>query len=210
MLPLPTEEWTGRERPILFSAPMVRAILEGRKTQTRRILKRQPPDDWAPTVGWYSPAIEDRTGELVPGPEIFGASDEDWGLRCPYGAPSDRLWVKETFAEGDSFNRPFVYRADATEAPHWSPSIHMPRCASRITLEVTGVRVEALGQMSYHDALAEGIYQDSAGFHWKEPAPTLGWPDPRHAFADLWETINGKGSVNANPWVWVIEFRRVS
>jgi hypothetical protein len=64
--------------------------------------------------------------------------------------------------------------------------------------------------MSYHDALAEGIYQDSAGFHWKEPAPTLGWADPRHAYADLWENINGKGTVDANPWVWVVEFRRLA
>ncbi|WP_333986168.1 hypothetical protein [Burkholderia orbicola] len=175
------------ERPILFSGPMVRAILEGRKTQTRRMIKPQPPGDVAPiTLSHYHPTIVDRYGEQAPGDEIFGAysDDGDWGCKSPFGEPGDRLWVRETFQgplwdEGTwdpdvDYHKPEFceYRADGGPMPEyvdfednlrqgWKPSIHMPRWASRITLEITSMRVERLQSISEGDAIAEGaVYTD--------------------------------------------------
>ena len=165
------------ERPILFSAPMVRAILAGQKTQTRRI-------------AIHKRSIEPMTEE------------------CPYGKPGDRLWVRETHMD---LGGCLLYRADhgseverASCAPRqrWAPSIHMPRWASRITLEVTGVRVERLQGISDSDARAEGVDQDAA----LSMACTRG--AARAAYSALWEQIHGPGSWDANPWVWVVEFRR--
>lgn len=173
-----------KERPILFSAPMVRAILEGRKTQTRRVLKHQPPDDVAPiTVARYHPTIIDRHGDEAPGDEVFGAYSEDgvWGCKCPYGEPGDRLWVRETWSTDFARYYPCerVWYAADDDRRHdievrdgvrgifspesnlhvpfrWRPSIHMPRWASRITREITRVRVERLQDISEADAVAEG------------------------------------------------------
>lgn len=206
------------ERPILFSAPMVRAILGGRKTQTRRIVKPQPPADCAPIrVGEFHPTVIDRWGDEAPGASIFGAYDLDgeWGVRCPYGQPGDLLWVREAWARDDE-DGCVMYRADVGKggdaddwergrvegAPRyrWRPSIHMPRWASRITLEIVAVRVERLNDISEADAEAEG-----AGI------PLVGHDDDfcRWEFRALWESINDPGSWPANSWVWVIEFKRL-
>jgi hypothetical protein len=206
-----------KERPILFSAPMVRAILEGRKTQTRRIVKTQPPE-WATCAelhmdGWFfHDGPEDREDLL------FFPDYESSGLQCPYGKPGDRLWVRETFyydlqdgPEGPELSRDDLYfRADGEcceqipecsckeiGKPRWHPSIHMPRWASRITLEITGVRVERIQSTAGIDALAEGIES------------VYGKGADCSDFAHLWEQINGPGSWASNPWVWVIEFKRV-
>ena len=172
-----------KERPILFSAPMVRALLAGTKTQTRRIIKPQH-------LAFFN---QDAAAML-----------SDWNERpLPYGQPGDRLWVRETFGHFEC-NQHFkpgcnvYYRADGNclELEPWRPSIHMPRWASRITLEITSVRVERLQDISEADAIAEGVYTDPA-------CPAY------DAYAQLWDEINGLGSWEANPWVWVIEFRRL-
>lgn len=202
-----------KERPILFSAPMVRAILEGRKTQTRRVVKPQPHSAHYPQhaeargAGWVWMAHDDRPTYT------FATGD----FRCPYGQPGERLWVRETWAKADSslIDETF-YRADGEvdgrqrafsyvkREPRWRPSIHMPRWASRIDLEVTGVRVERLQDISEADAIAEGVEPYRLPVHPVREAL-------RHVdgFSVLWESINGPGSWDANPWVWVVEFRRV-
>lgn len=213
------------ERPILFSGQMVRAILEGRKCQTRRIVKPMPPCDREKRVERFHPAVTNRRGEEVPGPEIFGAyCDCEWGARCPFGEPGDRLWVRETWCyahpdyhdeaegrrRGDRPVREYPapwwchYAAtDDVDEPKWKPSIHMPRWASRITLEVTRVRVERLQDISEADARAEGIDPGTSICDF-EATPA------RDDFARLWDSINGKRAPWAsNPYVWVISFRRV-
>jgi hypothetical protein len=237
-------------RPILFSATMVRAILAGTKTQTRRVVKGAP-NDWAPThPQTLYPTVVDSHGDEQPGSESYGAgnSDGDCWIRCPYGQPGDRLWVRETFYCDDAFFpdglpvscrwrevegqrvaipleeqraemlESMYYRADGepewegTESPTpWRPSIHMPRWASRITLEVTGVRVERLNACSADDAKAEGIGEFIGGWAClSDDAPQQAGSTPQEGYRHLWETINGAGSWNANPWVWVIEFKRVT
>lgn len=191
-----------KERPILFSGPMVRAILEGRKTQTRRVVKPQPIGKiWNPPVD--PPCLQDDSGRFHP---------------CPYGYAGDRLWVRETWAhvpatayrqsEGvvqtispDDTDMAAVYAADwSRSAPRWRPSIHMPRWASRITLEITGVRVERLQDITTKDAVREGVSYD------------VSKPDggPIHRFQKLWNSINkDRAPWESNPWVWVVEFRRL-
>ncbi|TCK39684.1 hypothetical protein B0G84_5024 [Paraburkholderia sp. BL8N3] len=210
-----------KERPILFSGPMVRALLDGSKTQTRRVLKNQPPEDVSPiTVAHYEPTVINWRGEEEPGSVIFGAysADGEWGSKCPYGEPGDRLWVRETFAHMYRGNAApemrrdddVVYCADGFTPDEyvygsWKPSIHMPRWASRITLEVTRVRVERLQDISDADAEAEGI-----DFLRRVPDAdeTLA---PRQLFMCLWDSINESRGLgwNANPWVWVVEFKKL-
>jgi hypothetical protein len=218
------------ERPIIFSAPMVRAILDGRKTQTRRVAKPQPPDPadiWARAgidYGWF-------TDDVTPG--VFRVAGPVWAvretgyptqIRCPYGQPGDRLWVRETFCElsvpdPDTGEVEVAYRADdgwihnepdskeMLPGGRWRPSIHMPRWASRIDLEVTGVRVERVQDISGADVFAEGVDNGKSN-------PKMGkrWENmQRMAFQDLWDSINKKRGFgwDTNPWVWVVEFRRV-
>ncbi len=162
---------------------MVRAILEGRKTQTRRIVKSR---------------YKDRFGWGTAQPLILG-DEECFNSRykCPYGKPGDRLWVRETWCP-DVEPYTFRYKADGDEPlERWRPSIHIPRWASRITLEVVSVRVERLQNISEDDALAEGITLVERG------------TSPVDQFNKLWESINGPGSWEANPWVWVVEFKRI-
>ncbi|ARS51532.1 hypothetical protein [Kushneria konosiri] len=240
----------AKERPILFSGPMVRALLDGRKTQTRRALKDQPPEGCGEIEGpsMFAPTVFVR-GEAQPGPELFGAFSEDgeWSIKCPYGQPGDRLWVREahvllprTAYRGsigtgtiDQVEHPTdgytaaVFREgfDRSGAPRWRPSIHMPRWASRILLEVVSVRVERLKDISEKDAKAEGlaeISKDGKMFKFGIPdrdglpgTDDHGWPwrdwkhSARNAYWQLWESINGDGSWDANPWVWVVEFKRI-
>jgi hypothetical protein len=177
------------ERQILFSAPMVRAILAGTKTQTRRVVKGWPLELLSTPANF--------TPEYVAHPE---------NKACPYGRPGDRLWVRETHMD---LGACFLYRADpgaeterALVAPgqRWKPAIHMPRAASRVLLDVTEVRVERLQAISRGDAMAEGC----------PFANMAAGPDPRQWYAELCDQINGAGAWDANPWVWVVEFRRVT
>lgn len=204
-----------KERPILFSAPMVRALLEGRKTQTRRIVKPQPDHHWSSLPGYridmtpraVGSGLAVRPTHSIPtrpfSAESPRAMDLSPWINCRYGRPGDRLWVRETWRP-DSMRRgqqKAWYRADFSEdeaaMKTWRPSIFMPRWASRLTLEVTSVRVERLFACSEADALAEGITAQQG-------------VNPRLTYANLWESINGKCSWSRNPWVWVVEFKRVT
>ncbi len=200
-----------KERPILFSAPMVRALLAGTKTQTRRALKPQPSE----FVG--GPGVTLRDGSPAP---LIALDDsvEPYGreIACPYGKPGDRLWVRETFGHFER-NENFkpdcevFYRADGNclELEPWRPSIHMPRWASRITLEITSVRVERLQAISNDDIKAEGLDDDPRIVSGEIEGSMLTPLGRRIAFESLWESINGPASWDANPWVWVIKFRKV-
>jgi hypothetical protein len=210
-----------KERPILFNGPMVRALLAGTKTQTRRAVKPEGAHHLFQFRGTTAAAGADEpTGE--------------WGwcgservvnkhIHCPYGKPGDRLWVRETFqrftddgevlykADRAGFEAMNELKFDECIEAFWRPSIHMPRAASRITLEITGVRVERLQDISEADALAEGVAQVVRD---RLPVQQCGEydaidVDPVELYQDLWESINGPGSWDANPWVWVLEFRRI-
>lgn len=240
-----------KERPILMSAPMVIACLNDTKKQTRRIVKPAPS----------LPLVENPHGmTLRMDGVLLGAS------KCPYGAPGDRLWVRETWQTGIGADGPQItykatpdyFQIDAWDGPdegagpsfnydkcpcatwhtnlsdlmcgvegNWRPGIHMPRWASRLLLEITDVRVERLQDISVEDAIAEGlkaITKDGGrtikyGIPDRDGYPgddNTGWPweywriSPVDAYHRLWEIINGPGSWDANPWVWVIEFKRIS
>lgn len=185
-----------KERPILFSAPMVLALLAGTKTQTRRSVKSQPTAEPGRDGSWMW-GHKDLGGLFAE--HVFGDCMAKLAP-CPYGTPGDRLWVRETFAPADSDDARagrWEYRADNPDplCMKWKPSIFMPRSASRLTLEVTGVCVERLQQISEADAKAEGV-----GYH--VGGPVL-------AYRTLWKSINGAGSWKANPWVWVVTFKRI-
>lgn len=216
-----------KERPILFSGPMVRAILDGRKTQTRRVVKPQPlHEEFA--VCKYHKTLVDKKGNTYPSDEDrFGICDVDgeWSVECPYGQVSDRLWVREAWAVSNIYDdtRPAnickeLLKENPGKAPtkvkypasdslssgiRIRPSIHMPRWASRITLEITGVRVERLNDISKADAIAEGIEDVDP-----RTADKFAIPGVLYRFQHLWESINGPGSWADNPWVWAIEFRK--
>ncbi len=243
-----------KERGMIFNGEMVRAILDGRKTQTRRIMKVQPESNQLglllitdstkhSDIGKYHWAESNATGNHVRS-KLFSS---------PFGAVGERIWVRETWAtlgnedgcyvdwednlcKGDERSAARIYRAsceqrpgdyglwsipdDAYWKPHtkehkfegaWRPSIHMPRWASRILLEITDVRVERLNAISEEDARAEGII-DGGCLNCGEPEPcgcANPEPDATDAFAYLWQSIYGQDNWNANPWVWVIEFKRV-
>lgn len=181
-----------KSRPILMSAPMVRAILDGSKTQTRRTVK----------------VTDTGRVKAVGSCKNWHLDDPNCIEACPYGSVGDTLWVRETWCiEDDGVDFRFAYRADNwTECPNsdgkWKPSIHMPRDAYRIALEITAVRVERLNDISEEDAIAEGCKADS----WDYPVSAK---PSRSAYHTLWDSINGIGSFAENPWVWVISFRRV-
>lgn len=210
-----------RERPILFSAPMVRALLAGTKTQTRRIVRLPKQHTWG----------SDYPGQIIYLAEVMAHSngfpvDE---LECPHGKPGDRLWVRESLRQWSKDPELMAYAADDRNVGdfhelNWPsrcgdtikksvPSIHLPRAWSRITREITGVRVERLQDISIEDAKAEGA--------WGPDASVVGAvaqyfdidvlaANPYLAFRMLWEQINGPGSWAANPWVWAVEFRRMA
>lgn len=197
-----------KERPIMFSAPMVRAIREGRKTQTRRIV-REP-----------QPRLIDPCHKYNPHKFTFWHDDHypnGSGVFCPYGVPGDRLWVREAWyydvpphklpsKKPKDFDADSLYfRADGkccqqipecscaeVGKPKWKPSIHLPRWASRLTLEITDVRVQRVRDIDMNDVEAEGVSHDTDG-----------------AFQAAWASINGPDSWDANPWVWAITFALV-
>lgn len=197
------------ERGMIFNGEMVRAILDGQKTQTRRIMQVQPDtpefglrriieSSIANEIGMYFWSQEDARGIKARSKQFF----------CPFGDVGDRIWVRETWAEaGASAPDLILYRANypahvpthyenvpPAEDVRWTPSIHMPRWASRILLEITDVRVDQLNDISEEDARSEGISGSSAR-------------DVKEAYAALWRSIYGSDSWRANPWVWVIEFK---
>lgn len=223
-----------REYPILFSGAMVRAILEGRKTQTRRRWKMPRGLDW-----YISGCMRGaETGDIHdPASSWWGHVEE---MACPYGRPGDRLWVRETWSPDFANHYPHDrvwYAADddrrydievrngvrgiyspesGVHVPfRWRPSIHMPRWACRLALEITDTRVERLQEITEADAIAEGIrpYRDGWERFHPDPADTEhtgATKDPRLAYKGLWEQLHGAGAWSANPWVWVVEFRRVT
>jgi hypothetical protein len=189
-----------KQTPILFSTEMVQAILEGRKTQTRRVVKK---------------ITLDKSMDLIL-------------KQCPYGQPGDILWVRETFGSGVSGK--VYYKADKGLVDqlviHWKPSIHMPYEACRLFLRIKSVRMERLHDISYDDAIAEGIevltcpnadagdYNCYPRNYMTDNAKSDGWPyfkdeEYTKSFASLWQSINGTESWDANPWVWVVEFERI-
>lgn len=215
------------ERPIIFSAPMVRAIRGGLKTQTRRIIKPQPSSE-ARDAGVIHSGNPESNGvwAWLDDPDLMWAGfTKDESFRCPYGVPGDRLWARETFANIALKGYPptYFYRADSDKLPpkedraadnRWHPSIHMPRRASRITLTVTDVRVQRLQQISEADALAEGVRQ--VGARWEVDGIVTTPKSARDAFSALWDYIHGAvpwkespGSWAANPWVFAVSFERV-
>nr|DAP97650.1 MAG TPA: ASCH domain protein [Caudoviricetes sp.] len=225
-----------KERPVIFNGEMVRAILDGRKTQTRRVMKPQPEPCYRGGHWWPSNAFK----TMLHIEEQMQNGQSGWkglaGDACPFGQVGDRLWVRETFAvlgnedgcpidwdgnliKGDEKQAARIYKASCWQEPGnyglwsipdrdtqyegtWRPSIHMPRWASRILLEITAVRVERLKDISESDARAEGVM------------PTPGAAEQlvggKLAFAELWASIYGHENWRANPWVWVIEFKQVS
>jgi hypothetical protein len=208
-----------KERPILFSAPMVRAILEGRKTVTRRAVKGLKTDNPVITCADGSPIRSGACWDI--GKSI---------IHCPYGKPGEQLWVRETwycdhfevmrgpYLKPDDLDvgealddGTLVYAADGltpyeADQPIWKPSIHMPRWASRILLEITEVRVERLQDISRADIRAEGLQcppelaSDDVSPNYRDWYPA--------AWRELWESTGGNW--DANPWVWVVEFKRVT
>lgn len=221
-----------KERGMIFNSEMVKAILDGRKTQTRRIVKPQPELTKGSGFSWNG--------------ALYGAGSDDREtnrnfahIKCPFGKPGDRIWVRETWAllgnedgccvdwndnlcKGDEKTAARIYRASCEQRPGdyglwsipdnaywkphtenekfegaWRPSIHMPRWASRLLLEITDVRVERLRSMSQDDARAEGVIAAS------------GPMEAGLAFRELWESIYGEESWKANPWVWCISFKRI-
>ncbi|HBZ1356325.1 TPA: hypothetical protein MJE60_18985 [Klebsiella pneumoniae] len=246
------------ERGMIFNAEMVRAILDGRKTQTRRIMKPQPEP--CPRGGHWWPSNVFKT--MLHVEEEMQNGKGGWGglvgYACPFGDVGDRIWVREAYrfpaslddisptgvgemAVATGYRKPWAptfYEFTGTFSDGWKgfetppkvsdagklrPSIHMPRWASRILLEITDVRVERLNAISPEDAESEGLERTNfTGFGDEPGLPSYPEPDvyfdplkkqwkeyPPEAFAGLWESIYGEGSWQANPWVWVIEFKRV-
>lgn len=207
-----------KERPILFSAPMVRAILDGSKAQTRRVIAH-PGGDWTndglgritskhPKQGRFGLFVRRGVGTDFPECDI---------VPCPYGQPGDRLWVREAWARTTVGlgTEMVVYREGDNRTDYggpWKPGIHMFRHDSRLTLEITGVRVERLQDISIQDAKAEGAWGPDDSIVDKV-ATYFGIDvlaaNPRLAFQMLWESINGPDSWQANPWVWAIDFKRL-
>lgn len=215
-----------RERPILFSSPMIRALLDGRKTQTRRIVKPQPIDIICPRPGHRDTMTRFHGGRRCWAAK-YNAIGESGGGKMIYsrlGEVGEHLWVRETFAPclggAEGPMNPTLYKSDAKdgyEKLNWKPSIHMPRWASRITLQIDAVRVERLNDISEMDAGAEGIYEvrrcitdGPTGYGKSGTDPQRSFPTRVRAFHALWETIHGIKSWHENPWVWVISFYRVT
>jgi len=209
------------DRPILFNGPMVRALLNGSKTQTRRVVKARPDRNMGKRC-------------MLQPHELAGEVNQGEYSNCPYGQPSDRLWVRENFqpflndecdgdmrlanwTTGENYHcsfpashgiHEFMDEEDNLKSSV-KPSIHMPRWASRIMLEITGVRVERLQEISEADAIAEGITKGPDHYAPPVPKKVKAFYDgsAKRGYHSLWESINGIGSWDLNPWVWVVEFK---
>ncbi len=202
-----------KQRPIIFNSDEVRAILDGRKTMMRRVIKPQ----FAELVEAHDTGIAFVARGKNKWPVLAPESYVD----CPYGVPGDRLWVKETHIAYEQYH--VYYFADSLDHSRdkeygvtWTSPVRMPRWASRIMLEIISIRVERLQDISEEDALAEGIRRISHGmdgdyFHFSQiEADPKNWCFPDDAFRELWDSVNAKLGYrwDANPWVWVIEFKR--
>ena len=201
----------SKERPILFNAEMVRAVLAGKKTQTRRVMKSQPPKGH---IGCQS-GEDFFFAKANPIGDSHYLTDHSDDFQSPYGKIGDRLWVRETHAFHDEQDKReqdlsmIYYRADDETVYesdlNWTPSIFMPRVASRILLEITNVRIERLQEISEQDAMNEGISFNIKGA--PDDYPEIA---PSDVFKELWDSINGKSEGKTwvdNPWVWVVEFK---
>ncbi len=192
------------ERPLIFSAQMVRALLDGRKTMTRRVVKPQPPEGARYSGVHYACDAPDAW--------FFNSPHGGHRVRCAFGE-GDRLWVREGFAGGRPGVANVIYRAghenDRTSGPRvnmpWRSPIHMPRWASRLTLVVTDVRVERLQDISEDDARAEGVAKSHPGGWWSG-ADYQAAPTAKAAFALLWNSIHGPDAWSENPWVCALSF----
>ncbi|MBO1561816.1 hypothetical protein [Yersinia pseudotuberculosis] len=204
------------EKPILFNAEMVNAILSGRKTWTRRIMKVQPEPSKSRSGDYWFPCNKMRSivhvSDLLPGNPYMPDAHEFFSTCCPLGGIGDQLWVREAFAAGLCTESTLAYRATHKtedleegwgETIKWTPSIHMPRWASRINLLITGVRVERLKDISDVDAAAEGCAYGKGNGEIDLAVR------PENHFPTLWASIYGAESWQANPWVWVINFERM-
>lgn len=203
--------------PILFSTPMVQAILDGRKSQTRRIIDPQP-------------MLHNEIIKLPMEIDQYGKEMEQWMKKgyksivtsgpasgyvipkCRYGQPGDVLWVRETWAK--NYDGTFDYKAGypfTSPQGGWKPNIHMPKAACRIFLEVKAIQVERLQDISNMNAMNEGIECLDHGVHWKNylSDEISCFLNPKHSFESLWKSINGPESWDSNPWVWVIDFKRI-
>ncbi len=236
-----------KEHLILFSTPMVQALLEGRKSQTRRVVKFGDKDtksiQRATSLEWDMRRADDRmplfdtwgpqkAHFLFKQPSKYNNSDIVFALQCPYGQVGDRLWVRETWAvfqlESEGGHKEFpniLYRADNstkllvnqvvwkynTPKLKWRPSIFMPRWASRITLEITDIKVQRLWEITEEDAIAEGVLSEEGIKYWNEhPLSFATKTSPKDEYARLWDNLNiKKYPWYLNPWVWVIEFKRI-
>lgn len=249
-----------KDRSIIFTGDSVPAIDAGHKTQTRRVVIPQPGEGWTSPIqcGWYAPEKVNRRGEKYPGREIYGFADEESGWVCPYGPPGTLLWVRETWGcpnadhprcvDGRKPTRAdrIVYAANAADAWQWrrggscgdfvwrSPR-YMPRWASRLTLEVTGVRVERLQDISESGARLEGcpncpecegqyrcgqwgrgaiddpLSSAAGGRPWRNCMGLCEGRTGKEWFASTWDTLNGRRGFpwSSNPWVWVITFKKL-
>lgn len=227
-----------KERPILFNSEMVRAILEGRKTQTRRILKTQPSENTNRIVPLYQcepvPKVTEVSFHEVLENGIPHCSPIS-RCKCPFGKIGDRLWVRESFGTkirnlGGTPHESFTYKADNPNEINfydcngngfpvkWTPSIHMPRSACRLVLEIINIRVEPLFYITNQEAISEGIEQirihsdgtpvfKDYGFKERSTGTTSGFGYPVNSFQSLWESVYGSDSWKQNPWVWVVEFK---
>jgi hypothetical protein len=199
-----------KERPILFSGAMARALLNGSKTQTRRAVKlphHNPLGQWEPSTVGGPDGGRLADGTTIPLQGSIWHTRTGDNLMCPYGQPGDRLWVRETHSfvpdsEDAAGCSAVLYSADCQQYGKLRPSIHMPRWASRTTLEITGVRVERLQDISEAECRAEGC----AGGHGSIPGYQYNATPSEH-FQRIWQSTGGDW--DANPWVWVIEFRRI-
>lgn len=211
------------EHPILFSTPMVQAILEGKKIMTRRVIKNKFFLKY-PKARFY-----EKSSDLLKDVEVrFHGKKVDpktvtlfedvstgfmFGVKCPYGKVGDRLWVRESWCNISKAEvaPEYVFKADTLDAEdydptewRWKPSIHMPKAAARIWLEITGIRVERLWDITEAEAKAEG-----AEFQLWRTLNNTDTTSYKNGFTSLWLHINGDDSWNANPWVWVVEFKRI-
>jgi hypothetical protein len=199
----------NKQRPILFSTAMVQAILAGRKTQTRRVVKPQPESVNVETpipIDRFLKKLKDMTDK---GLEHIKSGTSGLAFpKCPYGQPGDVLWVRETW-QPSAIGAYVHFKADCIDTDPgkgWKPSIHMPKDACRLFLRITNVRVERLQEISRKDAAAEGVCIESESQRFPG-YQTHRWPEEN--FQILWENINGEESWNENPFVWVLEFERI-